>query len=95
MAVAKAPATASAAEGASWHENYAGAPTNELAWLRGGQPSFRVIRGGSWRNEGELLRAAVRDRRNINLARPTMQAGLFIHPHSYELSRRSHARHSL
>ena len=50
-----------------WHENYTGAPTNGSTWLQGGQPVFRVIRGGSWRNESELLRAAVRDRRNIHV----------------------------
>ena len=44
----------------SWHETYDGAPADGLAWLRGGDPSFRVVRGGSWRNESELVRAAVR-----------------------------------
>ena len=42
-----------------WHENYTGAPTNGSAWLQGGQPVFRVIRGGSWRNES---RASARRR---------------------------------
>jgi formylglycine-generating enzyme required for sulfatase activity len=43
----------------SWHDNYDVAPTDGSAWLRGGDPSFRVVRGGSWRNESELVRAAV------------------------------------
>jgi formylglycine-generating enzyme required for sulfatase activity len=51
----------------SWHENYDAAPTDGSAWLRGGDPSFRVVRGGSWRNESELVRAAVRFRRNANV----------------------------
>jgi len=51
----------------SWHENYNGAPTDGSAWLDGGDPSFRVVRGGSWRNESELVRTAVRARRNINV----------------------------
>ena len=48
----------------SWHENYQGAPTDGSAWLEGGDPHYRVIRGGSWHNEGELIRAAVRFDRN-------------------------------
>jgi formylglycine-generating enzyme required for sulfatase activity len=56
----------------SWHEAYVGAPTNGSAWLQGGQPVFRVIRGGSWRNGSELLRAAVRERRNINVRFDTL-----------------------
>jgi len=56
----------------NWHENYVGAPTDGSAWLQGGQPVFRVIRGGSWRNESELLRAAVRQKRNINVRFDTL-----------------------
>ena len=55
-----------------WHGNYAGAPANGPAWLQGGLSAFRVIRGGSWRNESELVRAAVRDRRNINVRFDTL-----------------------
>src|SRR5262249_15578848 len=50
----------------SWHENYGGAPTDGSAWLGDGDPNYRVIRGGSWRNETEHVRAAARFRRNIN-----------------------------
>jgi formylglycine-generating enzyme required for sulfatase activity len=56
----------------SWHENYHGAPTDGSAWLLGGDPSFRVARGGSWRNESELVRAAVRVRRNVNVRFDTL-----------------------
>lgn len=56
----------------SWHENYDGAPTDGSAWLLGGDPSYRVIRGGSWRNESELVRAAFRVRRNANVRFDTL-----------------------
>jgi formylglycine-generating enzyme required for sulfatase activity len=56
----------------SWHENYDGAPMDASAWLQGGDPSYRVVRGGSWRNESELVRAAVRDRRNSNVQFDTL-----------------------
>ncbi len=55
-----------------WHDSYVGAPTNGSPWLQGGQPAFRVVRGGSWRNESELLRAAVREKRNINVRFDTL-----------------------
>src|SRR5258708_16390770 len=52
----------------SWHENYDGAPTDGSAWFRGGDPSFPVVRGGSWRNESpRSLRAAVRVKRHTNV----------------------------
>jgi formylglycine-generating enzyme required for sulfatase activity len=56
----------------SWHETYDGAPADGLAWLGGGDPSFRVIRGGSWRNESELVRAAVRKRHHTNVRFDTL-----------------------
>jgi formylglycine-generating enzyme required for sulfatase activity len=56
----------------SWHENYNGAPTDNSAWLRGGDPNYRVIRGGSWRNESELVRTAIRRSRNINVRFDTL-----------------------
>jgi formylglycine-generating enzyme required for sulfatase activity len=56
----------------SWHGNYDAAPTDGSAWLRGADPSFRIVRGGSWRNESELVRAAVRFRRNVNVRFDTL-----------------------
>ena len=56
----------------SWHENYDVAPTDGSAWLQGGDPNFRVVRGGSWRNESELVRAAVRFKRNANVRFDTL-----------------------
>lgn len=31
-----------------WHPDYTGAPSTGVAWDSGGDPNFRVIRGGSW-----------------------------------------------
>jgi formylglycine-generating enzyme required for sulfatase activity len=46
-----------------WNENFQGAPADGSAWLKG-DPNYRVIRGGSWHNEGELIRSAVRFQRH-------------------------------
>jgi formylglycine-generating enzyme required for sulfatase activity len=43
-----------------WHDSYVGAPIDGSAWLEAGDPNYRVIRGGSWHNEPELVRAAFR-----------------------------------
>jgi formylglycine-generating enzyme required for sulfatase activity len=62
----------------SWHETYDGAPTDGSAWVsggpggRGGDPSYRVVRGGSWRNETQHVRAAFRVQRNINVRFDTL-----------------------
>ena len=56
----------------SWHDNYDGAPSDGSAWLQGGDPSYRVVRGGSWRNEREFVRAAVRFKRNVNVRFDTL-----------------------
>jgi formylglycine-generating enzyme required for sulfatase activity len=56
----------------SWHENYEAAPTDGSAWPQDSDPSYRVIRGGSWRNDSQLVRAAVRARRNINVRFDTL-----------------------
>ena len=56
----------------NWHGNYDGAPTDGSAWLRGGDPNFRIVRGGSWRNESELVRAAVRLRRHVRVRFDTL-----------------------
>ena len=56
----------------TWHENYDGAPADGSAWLQGGDPNYRMIRGGAWRNESYLVRAALRERRNINVRFDTL-----------------------
>jgi formylglycine-generating enzyme required for sulfatase activity len=43
-----------------WHDNYNGAPTDGSAWLQGSDASRRVVRGGSWGNSPQILRAASR-----------------------------------
>lgn len=45
-----------------WHRNYTGAPADGSAWTAGGEQNRRVVRGGSWRNIPDDLRAALRDR---------------------------------
>lgn len=56
----------------NWHDDYRGAPTDGSAWLLGGDPSYRVIRGGSWRNDTDLIRAAVRVKRDVNVQFDTL-----------------------
>lgn len=45
----------------AWHPDYAGAPADGSAWLDGGDPARRVIRGGAWDYLPRLLRSAWRD----------------------------------
>ena len=45
-----------------WHESYDGAPKDGTAWIEDGDAGRRVVRGGSWGNDPEVLRSAVRDR---------------------------------
>ena len=45
-----------------WHENYQGAPTDGSVWEGTGAGAYRVIRGGSWRNDARSVRAAYRYR---------------------------------
>jgi len=45
-----------------WHENYDGVPGDGSAWLANGDPSLRVVRGGSWSNDSQILRVAIRIR---------------------------------
>ncbi|MBL8187850.1 MAG: SUMF1/EgtB/PvdO family nonheme iron enzyme [Acidobacteria bacterium] len=43
-----------------WYNSYNGAPSDGSAWLRGGGSSIRVLRGGSWGSNGNLVRSASR-----------------------------------
>ena len=43
-----------------WHRGYDGAPTDGSAWLSGGTPSIRVLRGGSYSSPGGCSRSAYR-----------------------------------
>ena len=44
-----------------WHDSYVGAPSDGSAWMSGGDPSRRVLRGGSWSIAPQALRSANRD----------------------------------
>ena len=44
----------------TWHENYHGAPTDGSAWLKDGNENRSALRGGSWLNNPQLCRSAVR-----------------------------------
>jgi formylglycine-generating enzyme required for sulfatase activity len=55
----------------AWHDSYDGAPQEGLAWAPG-DPDYRVARGGSWRNDASFLRAAAREKRNINVKFDTL-----------------------
>jgi formylglycine-generating enzyme required for sulfatase activity len=44
-----------------WHPNYRGAPDDGSAWVAGGDPARRVIRGGAWDYLPRLLRSSWRD----------------------------------
>lgn len=42
------------------HDNYEGAPLDGAAWVDGGDPKRRVIRGGSWKDAAERLSSSNR-----------------------------------
>lgn len=44
-----------------WHDNYQDAPKDGSAWLSGGDPTRRVVRGGSWFNYQDDCRSAFRN----------------------------------
>jgi formylglycine-generating enzyme required for sulfatase activity len=44
----------------TWHENYEGAPTDGSAWLKGGDTTKRVLRGGAWDVNAYNCRSAYR-----------------------------------
>jgi formylglycine-generating enzyme required for sulfatase activity len=45
----------------AWHPDYSGAPTDGSAWLRGGDDSLRVLRGGSWKDAAPKLTSSFRN----------------------------------
>ena len=54
-----------------WHDNYDSAPKDGSAWASG-DPDYRVARGGSWRNDTTYVRAAAREKRNVNVRFDTL-----------------------
>jgi formylglycine-generating enzyme required for sulfatase activity len=44
----------------TWHDNYAGAPTDGRAWTQGDDAAERVLRSGSWKDPAERLTSTYR-----------------------------------
>lgn len=44
-----------------WHPNYQNSPTDGSAWIDGGKPACRAIRGGAWDHLPRILRPSWRD----------------------------------
>lgn len=44
-----------------WHQSYEAAPADGSAWMNGGEPAQRVVRGGAWDYLPRLLRSSWRD----------------------------------
>jgi formylglycine-generating enzyme required for sulfatase activity len=42
-----------------WHDSYEGAPADGSPWVKDGLAGWRVVRGGSWVNYPQFLRAAM------------------------------------
>jgi formylglycine-generating enzyme required for sulfatase activity len=53
----------------TWHTSYKDAPADGSAWIEGGDPQFRVIRGGAWDYLPRLLRSSWRDCLAVNRRR--------------------------
>ncbi len=51
-----------------WHYNYDNAPTDGSAWIKDGDRTFRVLRGGSWKDDTGYHRVTTR-----NNERPEMR----------------------
>jgi formylglycine-generating enzyme required for sulfatase activity len=45
----------------AWHPNYQNSPADGSAWIDGGKPACRTIRGGAWDHLPRILRASWRD----------------------------------
>ena len=43
-----------------WHDSYVGVPNDGLAWIKNGDSSLRVVRGGSSWIDAEGCRSAMR-----------------------------------
>lgn len=43
-----------------WHKDYQGAPDDGSTWIKGGDSSYRMVRGGSWLNDDVSCRVSYR-----------------------------------
>lgn len=59
-----------------WHSTYDGAPADGRAWIEGGEPGYRVLRGGSWYDEGRFCRSPHRN--YYHYETPTEDHGLRV-----------------
>jgi formylglycine-generating enzyme required for sulfatase activity len=54
-----------------WHEDYSGAPADGSAWRNGNEPTYKVMRGGSWHEPPGICRSVTRLRMEENEAEDT------------------------
>jgi formylglycine-generating enzyme required for sulfatase activity len=45
----------------TWHDNYDGAPTDGSVWIENGDDNCSPLRGGSWGNNPDICRSAIRN----------------------------------
>ncbi len=45
-----------------WHDNYKGIPQDGSPWLKDGEQNRHVVRGGSWDDNADICRSAIRNR---------------------------------
>jgi formylglycine-generating enzyme required for sulfatase activity len=50
-----------------WHDTYEDAPADGSAWVEGGDPARRVLRGGSWKDKAAMLTSSYRRRAAADL----------------------------
>lgn len=71
----------------SYHDSYAGAPSDGSAWLVGGQLNIRVVRGGYWSSEAHDIPVDKKGKRGFLATKPisapdARYAARFIQEHN-------------